>query len=99
MVQDFAPPGGQVLLAEAVLFRTLLQVLPLHQLQEPEAQEQEGKEAEDDQGHDGKVAPYPFLFLRGHGAAAGTSQESKTPEALFFRIRHQSQLERLPADW
>src|SRR5208337_2000208 len=80
-------PGGQVYEADAVLFRALAQVFTLHQLQKPEAQEQEGKEGKDDEGHRRKMAPHPLLFIQGHGAAGGNSQELKVPKMVFFQIR------------
>ena len=66
VVQNHAPPGRQVLEANPVVFRTLPHLLPLQQLQEPEAQKEDPEEAQDDQGGAGEGPAEALLFFRGH---------------------------------
>ena len=84
-VQDHAPPGGEVQLANAVVFRALPQVFSLHQLQEPEAQEEEAEEAQDYQGRAGEGPARLFLLLRGYQAAESAFQEPVSEKALGLR--------------
>ena len=78
VVQNHAPPGRQVLEADAVVFRALLHFIPLQQLQEPEAQEEDSKEAENEQGDAGEGPADALLFFRRHHPPKAGSLE---PEA------------------
>ncbi len=77
VVQNHAPPGGQILEADAIVLRTLLHLIPLHQLQEPETQKQDPKEAQDDKGGAGEGAADAVLFFRVHHPAGGAFPELK----------------------
>ena len=88
VIQNHAPPGRQVLEANAVVFRTLLHLLPLQQLQEPETQEEDPEEAQDDQGGAGESPAEALLFFRGHRPPEAGFQELEAGKSRFIQTQH-----------
>ncbi len=70
------------------MFRTLLHLLPLQQLQEPETQKEEPEEAQDDEGGVGEGPAEAVLFFRGHHPPKAGFLEHEAGKSRFIRTQH-----------
>ncbi len=88
VVQNHAPPGRQVLEADPVVFRTLLHLIPLQQLQEPETQEEDPEEAQDDQGGAGEGPAERAPVLPGASPPEAGFLGLEAGKSRFIRAQH-----------